>query len=212
MATKCVANAPLPASRKSIVQEAAVSPLTGWENFYVIIGSSAGALTGLTFVAITLVAGTPLRSRGWGIGAFTTPTVVHFGLVLLISAIISAPWSALWHVALTLGLTGVGGLTYVAIVARRLRLRDGTYDPVAEDWLWYAAVPLVAYAALVVAAILLPGSPEGVLFGVAAVVLVLLFVSIHNAWDVVTYIAVETIERAWQQNERNEKQDPPAES
>jgi hypothetical protein len=194
------------------VQEAAVSPLTGWENFYVIIGSSAGALTGLTFVAITLVAGTPLRGRGWGIGTFTTPTVVHFGVVLLISAIISTPWPALWHAALTLGLTGLGGLTYVAIVARRLRLRDGTYDPVAEDWLWYAAVPLVAYAALVVAAILLPGSPEGALFGVAAVVLVLLFVSIHNAWDVVTYIAVETIERAWQQNERNEKQDPPAES
>jgi hypothetical protein len=194
------------------VQEAAVSPLTGWENFYVIIGSSAGALTGLTFVAITLVAGTPLRGRGWGIGTFTTPTVVHFGVVLLISAIISTPWPALWHAALTLGLTGLGGLTYVAIVARRLRLRDGTYDPVAEDWLWYAAVPLVAYAALVVAAILLPGSPEGALFGVAAVVLVLLFVSIHNAWDVVTYIAVETIERTWQQNERNEKQDPPAES
>jgi hypothetical protein len=194
------------------VQEAAVSPLTGWENFYVIIGSSAGALTGLTFVAITLVAGTPLRGRGWGIGTFTTPTVVHFGVVLLISAIISTPWPALWHAALTLGLTGLGGLTYVAIVARRLRLRNGTYDPVAEDWLWYAAVPLVAYATLVVAAILLPGSPEGALFGVAAVVLVLLFVSIHNAWDVVTYIAVETIERAWQQNERNEKQDPPTES
>jgi hypothetical protein len=192
------------------VQEAAVSPLTGWDNFYVIIGSSAGALTGLTFVAITLVAGTPLRGRGWGIGTFTTPTVVHFGVVLLISAIISTPWPALWHAALTLGLTGLGGLTYVAIVARRLRLRDGTYDPVAEDWLWYVAIPLVVYAALVVAAILLPGSPEGALFGVAAVVLVLLFVSIHNAWDVVTYIAVETIERTWQQNERNEKQDPPA--
>src|SRR5258708_27224643 len=165
-ATKCVAIAPLPASRKSIVQEAAVSPLTAWDNFYVIIGSAAGALTGLTFVAITLVAGTPLRGRGWGIGTFTTPTVVHFGVVLLISAIISTPWPALWHAALTLGLTGLGGLTYVAIVARRLRLRDGTYDPVAEGWVWYAAVPLVAYAALVVAASLLPGRPDGALFGV----------------------------------------------
>jgi hypothetical protein len=192
------------------VQEAAVSPLTAWDNFYVIIGSSAGALTGLTFVAITLVAGTPLRSRGWGIGAFTTPIVVHFGVVLLISAIISAPWPALWHVALTLGLTGVGGLTYVAIVARRFRRRDGTYDPVTEDWLWYVAVPLVAYAALVVAAVLLPGSPEGALFGVAASALALVFVSIHNAWDIVTYIAIEAIARVGQQSEGNEKQDPPA--
>ena len=162
-----------------------MSPLTGWENFYVIIGSSAGALTGLTFVAITLVAGTPLRGRGWGIGTFTTPTVVHFGVVLLISAIISTPWPALWHAALTLGLTGLGGLTYVAI-------------------------PLVAYAALVVAAVLLPGSPEGALFGVAASALVLVFVSIHNAWDIVTYIAIEANEHVGQQSEGNEKQDPPA--
>src|SRR5258708_37081008 len=127
-ATKCVAIAPLPASRISIVQEAAVSPLTAWDNFYVIIGSSAGALTGLTFVAITLVAGTPLRSRGWGIGAFPTPIVVHFGVVLLISAIISAPWPALWHIALTLGLTGVGGFTYLTLVARGLRRRGERSD------------------------------------------------------------------------------------
>src|SRR5260370_13360306 len=129
-ATKCVATAPLPASRKSIVQEAAVSPLTAWDNFYVIIGSSAGALTGLTFVAITLVAGTPLRSRGWGIGAFTTPTVVHFGVVLLVSAILSAPWPALWHAALTLGLTGLGGLAHRAPLSRRVRRRGGGVDPV----------------------------------------------------------------------------------
>ena len=31
------------------------SLLTGWENFYVIVGSSAGGLTGLTFVVIALV-------------------------------------------------------------------------------------------------------------------------------------------------------------
>src|SRR5258708_15601581 len=161
MATKCVANAPLPASRKSIVPEAAVSPLTDWDNFYVIIGSSAGALTGLTFAAVTVVAGPPLRSRGWGIGAFTTPTVVHFGVVLLISAIISAPWPALWHIALTLGLTGVGGFTYVATLARRLRRRDGSYDPAVEDWPWYVAVPLVPYAAPAVAALPLPGRPAG---------------------------------------------------
>jgi hypothetical protein len=197
-------------SRESIVQEAAVSPLTAWENFYVVVGSSAGALTGLTFVVITLVAGTRLSGRSWGIGTFTTPTVVHFGIVLLVSAIISAPWPALGHAAVTLGLTGLGGLTYVAIVARRLRRRDGSYDPVVEDWLWHVAVPFVAYAALVVAAILLPGGPKGPLFGVAASVLVLLFVSIHNAWDTVTYIAIEANEHVGQQSAANEKQDPPA--
>jgi hypothetical protein len=32
------------------------SVLADWESFYVIVGSSAGALTGLMFVVITLVA------------------------------------------------------------------------------------------------------------------------------------------------------------
>ncbi len=34
--------------------------LAGWENFYVIVGSSAGALIGLQFVVITLIAETPV--------------------------------------------------------------------------------------------------------------------------------------------------------
>ena len=43
----------------------ALSALSAWENFYVIIGSSAGALTGLQFVVIALAA---LQWRGvrWG--------------------------------------------------------------------------------------------------------------------------------------------------
>jgi len=36
-----------------------MSALSGWENFYVIVGSSAGALIGLQFVVITLIAEIP---------------------------------------------------------------------------------------------------------------------------------------------------------
>lgn len=77
-----------------------MSPLNGWENFYVIVGSSAGALIGLQFVVMTLIAG---RSVGHGEAqagdAFSTPSVVHFAVVLLLSAIISAPWDGIGTVA-----------------------------------------------------------------------------------------------------------------
>jgi hypothetical protein len=67
--------------------------LAGWENFYVIVGSSAGALIGLQFVVITLVAEIPIiRDVERAGSAFSTPTVVHFGTALLLSAIVSAPW------------------------------------------------------------------------------------------------------------------------
>ena len=36
-----------------------MTALNGWANFYVIVGSSAGALIGLQFVVMTLVANMP---------------------------------------------------------------------------------------------------------------------------------------------------------
>ena len=169
-------------------------PLTAWQNFYVIIGSSAAALTGLMFVVITLVQGTRIRSSGGAFSAFSTPTVVHFSTALLVAAILSAPWQALWNAGLLLGLTGLGGMIYAIIVVRRM-LRQTDYQAVPEDWLWYAVFPLVSYLTLVVAAIVLPGNPVPALFGTGAATVLLLFTGIHNAWDAVTYIVLEISQR-----------------
>ena len=174
----------------SIVQEAAVSPLAAWQNFYVIIGTSAASLTGLMFVVITLLARTREPRASEAVAAFSTPNVVHFCLALLVAAILSAPWQVLWPVSLLLGLVGLGGVTYVVIVLRRAR-RQTSYQPVLEDWLWHTVFPLVSYTALIVAAMLLPGHPAPALFVIGAVTLLLLFIGIHNAWDTVTYIALE---------------------
>src|SRR5947209_3876293 len=172
------------------MQEAAVSLLTTWQSYYVIIGSSAAALTGLMFVVITLIAGARVPRSSGTLAAFGTPTVVHFGAALLVAALLSAPWQALWNAGVLLGLCGLGGVTYVVIVVRRSR-RQTDYKPVLEDWLWHAVFPLVSYTALVVAAIILPGNPVPALFGIGAVTLLLLFTGIHNAWDTVTYLAIE---------------------
>ena len=172
---------------------------TAWENFYVIIGGAAAALTGLMFVVITLVAG--LRSRSTdGVSAFSTPTVVHFAAALLIAALLSAPWTALAQIVVALGLS-IGGLIYVGIVTRRL-LRVAAYRPVLEDWLGHAIALFVAYAALLVAAILLPSNATPALFLVAAVTVLLVFDGIHNAWDIVTDLALELVP-----SQDNEKKD-----
>jgi hypothetical protein len=103
------------------MQESVVAPLVPWANFYVIVGSSAGALTGLTFVVITLVVQMRQRANGLGFAAFTTPTIVHFGTVLVATALLSVPWPALSPLALLLGLGGVAGVLYTCIVLRRQR-------------------------------------------------------------------------------------------
>jgi hypothetical protein len=169
--------------------EHALSPLAVWESFYVIVGSSAAALTGLQFVVIVLASETnalkvPTTS------AFGTPTVVHFCAALLISAIMSAPWHGLSSAGLVVGACGVAGLAYVAMVVVQLR-RQTDYVPVLEDWIWHCALPFVSYAALLAAPIVLRWHPRASLFMIGATALLLLFIGIHNAWDAVTYIALK---------------------
>src|SRR5512139_3530932 len=97
--------------------------LSSWQNFYMIIGTAAATLTGLMFVVTTLVAGIETRAStlNAGISAFNTPTVVHFGAVLLIAAMLSAPWQTFSSIGLLLGLLGLGGMIYFIIVTRRMR-------------------------------------------------------------------------------------------
>jgi hypothetical protein len=170
--------------------ETASSALTPWANFYIMSGSSAAALTGLMFIVITLVMNVErLRRSPEGISAFSTPTVVHLGAALFVSAILSAPWRSLVHPATLLGLAGVFGVVYVTHVLRRSRGLS-TYSPDLEDWSWYTILPFAAYGAILGGAIALPAIPEGALFALAGGVVLLIFIGIHNAWDIVTFIAI----------------------
>ncbi|HEY7975426.1 MAG TPA: hypothetical protein VID72_08810, partial [Ktedonobacterales bacterium] len=94
---------------------------------------------------------------------------------------------------LLLAAFGLGMLIYTTIIMRRLRHQE-IYMPVLEDWLWYGVCPLVAYSGLIVMATLLLSHPAPALFGIAGVMLLLLFNGLHNAWDIVTYIAVQRVE------------------
>jgi hypothetical protein len=180
--------------------ETAVLPLDTWQNFYVLAGTAAATLTGLMFVVITLIAQIQISSTrtipstGSHITVFTTSNVFHFGAVLLAAGILSAPWQALWPAALLLGLAGLAGVTYMLIVLWLAHHRLD-YQPVLSDLLWYTVLPLVSYATLVVAAIVLPSQSVPDLFVIAAVTMLLLFIGIHNAWDVVTYTAFEAPSR-----------------
>jgi hypothetical protein len=164
-----------------------VTVLAGWENFYVIVGSSAGALIGLQFVVVALIAEMPaIRADLLASGAFSTPSVVHFGVVLFLSALASAPWTGFAPVAVQWGFVGICGTVYSAIVARRMRTQTA-YKPVFEDWLFHVLLPLAAYVTLAASAFAASSHARSALFAVGAAALLLLFIGIHNAWDAVTY-------------------------
>jgi hypothetical protein len=166
------------------------SLLDDWANFYVIVGSAAAGLTGLTFVVISL-ASEKRRVSEAGFRAFVTPTIVHFGVILALSAYLSVPHQSAKTLCVGLVSGGIGGLLYVAAVANGMRGFSSLYVPVREDWIWNAILPAAAYATLLTMGILCASDLEHCLYGVAAVCVGLLFIGIHNAWDVAVWNSVD---------------------
>jgi len=164
------------------------SPLSAWETFYVIVGSSAGALTGLQFVVIALGEQTRALRSEQGLLAFGSPTIVHFCAVLLLGAVVAVPWGSVAAAGMVLALCAAAGVGYTAVVTMRaLRLRE--YSPVLEDWLWHTVLPAAAYLGELAGGLALSAHPRGAPYALGAAALVLLFAGIHNAWDSAAYVA-----------------------
>jgi hypothetical protein len=163
-----------------------VTELNEWDSFYVIMGSAAGALIGLQFVVMTLISSRPSVRVAEAGAAFGTPTIVHFCAVLFLSALLQAPWRSITWPAILWCLTGCGGIVYMLIVSRRMR-QQHVYQPVLEDWLFHAVLPLAAYAMLTFSPLAIQADRSMTFFSVATAALLLLFTGIHNAWDAVAY-------------------------
>ncbi len=163
-----------------------MTALAAWQNFYVIVGSSAGALIGLQFVVMSVITNMPTQVDAQAGGAFATPTIIHFATVLALVGFLSAPWDGIGPPTLICGVVGLSGVVYAVIVIRRMRVQKA-YQPEFEDWLFYALLPLAAYITLAVSAYVARSAAREALFAVGAAILLLLFTGIHNAWDTVTY-------------------------
>src|SRR5262245_26292552 len=157
---------------------AIMSQFSEWDSFYVIVGSSAGGLIGLQFVVLTLIAERPVARMKEAGAAFATPNIVHFGAVLLVSALLRAPWRKIAVPATLWSLVGAAGVAYVLVVLRRMKTQ-GAYEPVIEDWLFHCALPLASYAILTLSAFAAFSHTRGALFAVGTAALLLLFIGIH---------------------------------
>jgi len=172
------------------------APLEAWANYYVIVGSSAGGLTGLTFVVIALVADAH-AVRLTGLRAFITPTIVHFVTSL----------------GICLGAFGLGGLVYSAGTARQVyrSTTKTSYTPVAEDWIWNAILPTLTYAVLLIAGLIASVHMPTSLYLAAAASMMLLIIGIHNAWDIAVWFTAERPGAQGQEDKKPPPSEPPAE-
>ena len=173
----------------------------GWDSFYGIVGAADGALIGLQFVVITLIADRPPEDAANAGAAFATPTIVHFSMSLLLCALMRVPWPALVYPTASWGVVGAGGLIYSGVVVSRMR-KQTAYRPGFEDWAFHFALPAGSYALLAFGALTAFEHTVIAQFAVAATTLLLLFIGIHNAWDAVSYHVFESLSAA--QGEKQE--------
>ncbi|HEX3848457.1 MAG TPA: hypothetical protein VHV81_13830 [Steroidobacteraceae bacterium] len=162
------------------------SILKDWDNFYVIVGSAAAGLTGLTFVVIALSAEAN-RASTRGLRAYVTPTIVHFGVVLGLAAYLSMPHHTELSLRVGFGTIGMAGFCYALRIGAGIRHVAKDYVPVLEDWLWNVILPVASYGTLLSSAFLIPHHAYGSMYAVAAVSIGLMFIGIHNAWDIAVW-------------------------
>jgi len=157
-----------------------------WDSFYLIVGGAAGALIGLQFVVLTLIAERNSSASPQAGRAFSTPTVLHFSVVLFLAAFIRVPWPSITLPSIIGAIVGAGGAAYVLKIVREIRAQTD-YRPVFEDWLFHVILPAAAYLTLFILAFVAVWNVRLALFVGAAATLTLLFTGIHNAWDAVTW-------------------------
>lgn len=161
----------------------------GWENFYLIVGPSAGALIGLMFVVVTLSQGRDPQQYEAGKHLYTSPIVWHLGVVLGLSAAAVAPpvTPTVFGIAVgVLGLIGIGfGMrSTIGIARQRLTGADTMFDA----W-FYGILPTITYVAMAGSAVAMLLGSRWAEDAVAASLMALLMVSIHAEWDLVTFLA-----------------------
>jgi hypothetical protein len=164
--------------------------MAGWDNFYVILGSSAGGLTGLTFVVIALIRDVS-TVRPTGLRAFVSPTIVHFCGVLALAAYLSMPHQRVLTLSVGLVAGGLAGVIYGVFTALYMRRQGKSYVPVREDWVWNVILPTLVYAGLCFTGFVIWHRTAETLFAVAILALLLLFIGIRNSWDIAVWMTMK---------------------
>jgi hypothetical protein len=156
-------------------------PLQDWRDFYVMIGTASGAIVGASFIVASLASG--VKERALGMRGFISPTTVHLASVLVGSAILAVPQIHPWAVAILLGFGGLAGTIYGSIVIVRI----WGMKLAAEDRLFYALLPVLAYAVMLAASIMIVLKVDDPLYVLASSLVLLLIIGIRNAWDMATF-------------------------
>jgi hypothetical protein len=155
--------------------------LHGWDNFFIMTGTTAATLLGLPFVAVTAGTGFSRSRMAGGTRAFLTPTLAKLGSVIFQTLVVLAPWPSSWPTGIILGLCGFAGLGYQGWVIA-MRHEVGAALPDRRDWLPYVGVPAVGCASQIIGAVGLIAEKSFAPYAIAGAIMLLLIAGVYDAW------------------------------
>ena len=161
----------------------------GWENFYLLIGSAAGALIGLLFVVATLNNRVERSKALRGTMLYMTPIVFHFAMIVVMSAVAMVPHLAREGAGGATSAWAFVGLVHGAVILTMFRLVRSPGQPHWSDIWFYAVAPTVIYAAMAGASWTVWSGNPWAQAAIAAILVSLLMLCVRNAWDLVTWLA-----------------------
>ncbi len=161
--------------------------LRPWHDFFMLAGASAATLMGLVFVAVSL-GGNIKRASVRTLETFVTPIVLHFGHVLVLSALLVVPAHRPWTLGLSCGALSLLVLLSVLDVLRGLvaHHRAGPID--RDKWLWNFGLPFAAALAAVAASGELFCGALWALALLAGSSAAFLVIGVRNTWRLVIWI------------------------
>lgn len=158
-----------------------------WETFYLVLGTCAGALVGVMFIVATLGAEIEAAAVNRGTVVYQSPIVFHLSVILAVSALALVPEHLVGLVGALFALSGLAGMAYSALTFRRTLEQYDFYTATTADRLFYGVLPFLFYVALLLGGLAVFWWPEPAAEIAGAATLLLLLISIRNAWDVATF-------------------------
>ena len=162
----------------------------GWDSFYLLVGGAAGALIGLLFVVATLTRGRDRDSALRGASVYMSPLVLQLAVVLVISALATAPSIGVRTGAVIMGICAlVAAATSARVVYHLARGKIFATAHWTDLWCYGVATLVADLALLGSAAAGWLVSREAAAEACAISLVAILLIAIRNAWDLVTWIS-----------------------
>lgn len=157
-----------------------------WHDFYLLLGPAAAGLIGLLFVVASLTTNIERSKALRGAKVYMSPVVFHLAVVVLISALCmfpNTPAAIVGGVAVAAGLIGVayGGYVCCMMMAK-------TVETFGIDIVRYGVAVAILYVGIAAGGALVLNGFEYAPQVLAAALLAMFLLMIHNAWDLVVWI------------------------